>query len=165
MAPVMSFLSPCRLLLAALTVSLLAACTSVSVGPGGRITKVNYYHLNPGVVTRTLDPAVAFERDYHLYGAVTKAETVDRQGHYYTIFWRVDDRSQPVRLVFDYRQANTGLEVRSQELEVETPRRKNVSHFQVTGGSYHTQGRVTGWRVRLMRGDEELASQQSYLWN
>jgi hypothetical protein len=164
MAPVMSPLSPSRLLLAALTASLLAACSSVSVGSGGRITKVNYYHLNPGIVTRTLDPAITFERDYHLYGAVTKAETIERQGHYYTIFWRADDRTQPVRLVFEYRQANTGLAVKSQELEVAAPRRKNVSHFQVTGDSYHTDGRVTGWRVRLMRGDQELAAQQSYLW-
>ncbi len=165
MAPVMSHFSPYRLLLAALTLSLLAACTSVSMGSGGRITKVNYYHLGPGVVTRTLDPAVAFERDYHLYGAVTKAETVDRQGHYYTIFWRADDRTQPVRLVFEYRQANTGLEIKSQELTNEAPGRRNVSHFQVTGSSYHGDGRITAWRVRLLRGEQELASQQSYLWN
>jgi hypothetical protein len=164
MTPASPLLSPCRFLLAALTVSLLAACSSVSVGPGGQITKVNYYHLYPGVVTRTLDTAVAFERDYHLYGAVTKAEMVERQGNYFTIFWSVNDRTQPVRLVFEYRQANTGLEVKTFEQEIESPRRKNVSHFQVTGSSYHTDGRVSGWRIRLMRGEEELASQQSYLW-
>jgi len=161
----MSPFFPCRLLLAALTATLLAACSSLSVVPGGRITKVNYYHLHPGVVTRTLDPAVAFERDYHLYGAVTKAETINRQGHYYSIFWRTDDRTQPVKLVFEYRQANTGLEILRQELAIDSPRRSNVSHFQVTGDSYHTDGRITGWKVRLIRGDEELASQQSYLWN
>jgi len=156
---------PRLLVLAALAASLLTACSSVSVGPGGRITKVKYYHLAPGVATRTIDPAVAFERDYHLHGAVTKAESFERLGHYYTIFWRADDRSQPVRLVFEYRQANTGLAVKSQELTVEVPRRSNISHFHVTGGDYQTDGRVTGWKVRLMRGDEELASQQSYLWN
>ncbi|HCN28489.1 MAG TPA: hypothetical protein DIT64_06895 [Verrucomicrobiales bacterium] len=149
----------------ALALSALAACSTASIGPGGRISKVKHYHLVPGTMVQTIDTAVAFERDHHLYGAVTRAETRDRLGHYYTIFWKADDRSTPVKVVFDYRQANSGLTLKSMEFPVDEPRRSNATHFQVTGDDYHTGGRVTSWRVRLMRGNEELASQRSYLWN
>lgn len=149
----------------ALALVMLAACSSASIGPGGKIAKVKHYHLVPGTARQILDPAVAFERDHHLYGAVTRAETRGRLGQYYTVFWKADDRSSPVRVVFDYRQANTGLEVKSQEAAVEDIRRSNISQFQVTGDEYHSGGRVTSWRVRVLRGREELAAQQSYLWN
>ncbi|HYF37942.1 MAG TPA: hypothetical protein VD994_21750 [Prosthecobacter sp.] len=143
----------------------LSSCSSVSVGPGGRITKVDYYHLIPGKPVVSKDPAIEFQRDYRLYGAVTKAEIMARGGHYYTVHWQADDRSQPVTVRFEYRQANTGLTTQSVEEEVTDVRRSNTSKFQVTGDSYNSNGRVTAWRVSLRRGKEELASQESFLWN
>lgn len=155
----------CRFLALALLATSLASCSSVSVGPGGEISKVKYYHLNPGAPVSTVDTAVQFERDYLLYGAVTKTEVTDRFGHYYTIFWKANDRSQPVKVRFEYRQANTGLEAKAVEHEVTEIGRSNSSKFQVSGDEYNTAGRVTAWKVTLLRGQEELASQQSYLWN
>lgn len=155
----------CRLFVLALLATITASCSSARVGPGGRISKVKYYHLNPGNPVSTVDPAVEFERDYHLFGAVTKAEVTDRFGHYYTIFWKANDRTQPVTVRFEYRQANTGLTAKVVEQEVTDVRRSNSSKFQVSGSEYNTSGRVTAWRVTLLRGREELASQQSYLWN
>lgn len=157
--------SICRLFVLTLLAAVSASCSTVSVGPGGQISKVKYYHLIPGSPVSTIDPAIQFERDHLLYGAVTKAETMDRFGHYYTIFWKATDRTQPVTVRFEYRQANTGLEVKMQETEVTDLHRNNLSRFQVVGSEYNTSGRVTSWRVSLMRGKEELASQQSYLWN
>lgn len=154
-----------HLLGVALMALVMASCSTVSVGPGGRISKVKYYHLVPGNPVRTVDPAVEFERDHHLFGAVTRTEVLQRTGHYYTIFWRADDRTQPVTVRFEYRQANTGLNAKVIEEEVADLRRTNVSKFQVTGDDYSTHGRVTAWKVTLLRGKEELASQQSYLWN
>lgn len=154
-----------RILVLALLATTLASCSSVSVGPGGEISKVKYYHLNPGTPVNTVDAAVQFERDYLLHGAVTKAEVTDRFGHYYTIFWKVDDRTQPVTVRFEYRQANTGLVAKAVEQEVTDVGRSNSSKFQVSGDEYNTAGRVTAWKVTLLRGQEELASQQSYLWN
>lgn len=149
----------------ALALVTLSACSTTSVGPGGKVIKVQHYHLVPGQVRTIVDPAIAFERDHHLHGAVTRAEINQRIGQYYTIFWRADDRSMPVKVLFEYRQANTGLQVKAQEHAVENPRRTQVSKFQVIGDEQQKDGRVTSWRVRLMRGTEELASQQSYLWN
>lgn len=119
----------------------------------------------PGAPVRTVDRAVEFERDHLLYGAVTRADVTERFGHYYTIFWRANDRTQPVKVRFEYRQANTGLEAKVIEEEVTDVRRTNSTKFQVTGNEYNASGRVTAWRVTLLRGREELASQQSYLWN
>jgi hypothetical protein len=154
-----------RLFLVALAILSLASCSSVSEGPGGRINKVSYYHLMPGKPVISKDPAITFERDRRLYGAVTKEEILARGGHYYTVHWQADDRTQPVTVRFEYRQANTGLTSRTVEEVVTDLRRTNVSEFQVTGDSYNSNGRVTAWRVSLRRGKEELASQESFLWN
>lgn len=144
----------------------LSACSSAVNGPGGRISKVKYYHLMPGYVPRSTDPAILFERQHHLHGAVTKEQILERFGHYYAVFWKVNDREAgPVTVRFEYQQANSGLTKRTQEQIVDTIHRSNVSKFQVTGPEYQKSGRVTAWRVSILRGKEELVSQQSALWN
>ncbi len=154
-----------RLAILALATWGLASCSTATVANGGKISKVKYYHLVPGTPVTSNDPAIRFERDHHLYGAVTKAEIMDRGGHYYTIFWKADDRSQPVTVRFEYRQASTGLTSKVVEQEFADVRKSNIAKFQVTGGEYTSSGRVTAWKVTLMRGKDELASQESFLWN
>jgi hypothetical protein len=141
------------------------SCSTVSKGPGGQISKVKYFHLNPEIPLNTEERALMMERDYHLYGAVTREQQLARAGHYYSIFWKAEDRSAPLLVRFEYRQANSGLEEVSQEVPVDDIRRSNLTRFQVTGDPYHERGPVTAWRVSLVRGEEVLASQESYLWN
>ncbi|GEP45009.1 hypothetical protein [Brevifollis gellanilyticus] len=154
-----------RLLALAVAVSALASCSTTKVGNGASISKVKYYHLVPSKPILVQDQAIVFERLHYLYGAVTKAEVMARAGHYYTIWWKVDDRSQPVTVRFEYRQANNGLITKVLEEEVSDIRRSNTTKFQVTGDEYSSNGRVTAWRVSLMRGKEELVTKASYLWN
>jgi hypothetical protein len=154
-----------RLLALTVTASTFISCSSAVVGNGGRISKVNYYHLVPTKPVLVVDPAINFERQHHLFGAVTKAEVMERGGHYYTIFWKADDRTQPVTVRFEYRQANNGLTTKVLEENIDDVGRWNTTKFQVTGDEYNTNGRVTSWRVSLMRGKEELVSKASYLWN
>jgi len=157
---------PClRLGCLAILALFLSACSSAVDGPGGRIGKVKYYHMMPNYPPRSLDPSVLFEQQHHFYGAVTKAEIMERFGHYYTVFWKADDRTGPLTVRFEYQQAQTGLTKRVQEQIVDEVRRNNVSKFQVTGQEYLKSGRVTSWRVSVLRGKEELVSQQSALWN
>jgi len=160
-----SRLSCLRLGCLAILALLLPACSSAVNGPGGRIGKVKYYHMMPNYMLNTKDPAVIFEQKFHMYGAVTKQEITDRFGHYYTVFWKVNDRTGPVTVRFEYQQAQSGLAKRVQEQVVDDIRRGNVSKFQVTGPEYGKSGRVTAWRVSVLRGKEELVSQQSALWN
>lgn len=145
---------------------MLSACSSAVQGPGGRIGKVKYQHVMPGYVPRSIDPTIVFEQQHRLYGAVTKEEIMDRFGHYYAVFWKVDDRTAgPVTVRFEYQQAQSGLSKRVQEQVVDDIRRSNVSKFQVIGEEYRKSGRVTAWRVSVMRGKEVLVSQNSALWN
>lgn len=154
-----------RLTALALAATALVSCSSTTVGDGASISKVKYYHLIPSKPVNVADPSINFERQHHLYGAVTKAEVMARGGHYYTVFWKADDREQPVKVRLEYRQAGSGLETKVVEQEVADIRRNNTTHFQVTGDEYNSNGRVTAWRVTVMRGKAELVSKASYLWN
>ncbi len=140
------------------------SCSTVTRGDGAKITKVKYFHLNPEVPLNTEERALQMERDYHLYGAVTRAERQQRAGHYYSVFWKAEDRDSPILLRFEYRQANAGLEAMSLEIPIERIRRSNVTRFEITGDDYLDLGPVTAWKVTLVRGDQELVSQQSFLW-
>ena len=163
-------ISQARLLLCRLSAAVLAfftviSCSSVSKGPGGQVTKVRYYHLQPNERIRGQDPTILFERDYYLHGAVSLAEQMERAGHYYTVTWKADDRSQPVTVRFEYRQKNTGLKSKTLEQQVAEVGRSNTTQFQVTGTEYQTDGPVSAWKVTLLRGKDELASQRSFLWD
>ncbi len=149
----------------AILAMLLSACSSGVDGPGGRISKVRYYHLMPNYVPQTLDPMLLFERKHFIYGAVSKTEQMDRFGNYYTIFWKANERTGPLTVRFEYLQEHTGLTKRVQEQVVDNVRRSNVSKFEVTGEEYRKSGRVIAWRVTVLRGKEELVSQLSALWN
>lgn len=143
---------------------MVTSCTITSKGPGGAIDKVKYYNLQPQEILRSKDPALQFERSYRLYGAYTAAEQISRTGEYFDILWRADDRSQPVTVRFEYRQERTALAVKKQEIEVTDVRKRNTTEFKVIGPDFVAGGRVTAWRMTLVRGKEEIASQNSYLW-
>jgi len=148
-----------------LAVVMLGACSSAVTGPGGTITKVKYFHLQPGDIVQTRQQALIFERQHYMYGAVTAKEINDRFGHYFTVFWKLTERSGPVTVRLQYRLAKTGLQDFTQEQVVDDIRRSNLSRFEVNGAEYRENGRITMWKVSILRGKEELVSQQSFLWN
>ncbi len=149
----------------ALALFSLASCSSIPKGTGGAVTKVKIYSLNPSARLRAADPSLTFERQYHLYGAITQAEQLERAGQYYSVFWKADDRSQPVTVKFEYRQRSTGLAVKVKEVEITEVNRSNITKFEVIGEESRTGGQVTAWRASIMRGKEQLATAESYLWN
>jgi hypothetical protein len=144
--------------------ALLSSCSSAGKGSGGVVCKVKTFHLIPTERFITSDRSIAFERQYILHGAVTAADQQERAGQYYSFLWKVTDRTQPVTVKFQYRQANTGLEIQEMIQEVTDVRRSNWSKFQVTGPAYNVNGRVTAWKLTLSRAGEVLGSEQSYLW-
>ena len=154
-----------RLTLAVLAALTLGACSSSVTGPGGKITKVKYFHLQPGDLRQAQQRTLSFEREHVFYGAITAQEINDRFGHYYAFSWKLDDRTGPVTVRFQYRLAKTGLRDFSQEQVVDDIGRSNLSRFEVNGPEYRNNGRITMWKVTLLRGKEELVSQQSFLWN
>lgn len=149
---------------AVLALGALASCNTIPKGSGGSITKVTAYKLDPRNNRRIADPTLRFERRYRLYGAVTKAQQLEREGVYMTVFWKALDRSQPVTVRFEYRQRDTGMKVHTLDQEVTDVRRSNVTEFQIVGEAFRTNGPVTAWHATLMRGKEQLGSADSFLW-
>ncbi|RBP39615.1 hypothetical protein DES53_10942 [Roseimicrobium gellanilyticum] len=154
-----------RLILTAGMVSLLAACsTTPKTETGAKITKVNPYWLaDISEPIRAQDPSILHERNALLHGAISNDERTARQGNYFTIFWELADR-QPVTVRLEYRQANSGLKVKTIEQEVTELKKHNVTKFSFIGEDYVTNGRVTSWRASLVRGKQTLADYKSYLW-
>ncbi len=132
---------------------------------GDTVKKVKIYRLDPaGPRVMAGDPAIDFERRYRLHGALTTEEVAARSGNYYTVFWSVADRSSPVTVRFEYRQAKSGSKVKVIEQTTDQPKASNLTEFQVTGPAFLEDGKVLAWRVLLVRGRETIAARESYLW-
>jgi len=137
----------------------------VSCGVPEGAVRIKQYHLRAvGDDPAGVAPLRA-ERRKRLHGAISEAEQRERLGHYYAVRWDGPPgrEREAVRLVFDYRQAATGDEVR--RLEIERPGTgEGVAEFRVTGPAYLRGGRVLAWRLRFFRGGELVETHRSYLW-
>ncbi|TAG09455.1 MAG: hypothetical protein EAZ42_06940 [Verrucomicrobia bacterium] len=106
------------------------------------------------------------EKQEKLFGAVSMQERKQRLGQYYTMLW--NDASgvgtAPVRVVFLYQQAQSTNRIKRMEQTFSAATPSGKAEFAVRGDDYFKRGRVLAWKATLYRGQEELASQQSYLW-
>ena len=153
-----------RLSAGTLAVLMTGACQSNNVAKTGTvITNSKYFLLDPAQQPASVDPMIRFERRHHLHGAITREERKDRYGHYY-VFWWNDRALTPAVIRLEYRQENTGVQTKVQQFAVQAPYPKNKSRFQVTGTDYQQGGRVTSWRVSIIRNGKIIAHDQSYLW-
>jgi hypothetical protein len=166
-----------RVLFVAGIASLLASCSSTppswlpwsgSKKPQkpGEITLIKPYLLDFKQPKRYSgeDQAIRFERDHYMFGAISAKDNDQRQGHYYTVMWRVTDIGGPVKLRMEYRQEKTGFEIRTQEQEFTSYKHHNVAEFKVTGNAFKFGGRITCFRFRLYRDNQLLDQKRSYLW-
>jgi hypothetical protein len=141
---------------------LCSGCTTTDSGPV-TITKVNPYHLQNEAPMATDDRMLEFEQLRYTRGAIESSEYWDKQGNYYTIFWKTESKS-PVTVRLEYRQGKTGSEVHMEETLVAEPKRSNVTKFQVTGDTYHDLGKVTQWKASIVENGTVVAEYKSYLW-
>jgi len=128
------------------------------------ITKVKYFGLNPRDRVRTHDRMLKFEQRYYRHGAVDDAQLEKRIGHYYSVFWKTDDRSTDIKLRLDYRHQSTGPKNYSYEVDIDKVRRRNLTKFAVVGEAYETLGPVTAWKVSLIINGEVAGENKSFLW-
>jgi hypothetical protein len=149
-------------LLLAVAAAGLVSCASTS--KDAEISKVNYYRFDSKKKLVTADPSISFEQKYYLYGAISEEEVAAREGIYFNVHWGVKDRSQPVKLVLQYRQAKTGAALYSKEVEPSSIKGSNTTEMSVIGDDWVKNGHVTAWKISLMRGKEEVAEHHSYLW-
>jgi hypothetical protein len=109
------------------------------------------------------DAAVAFERSYRTYGAITARDTSDRVGTYLDFFWRAP-RDSDVRVRFEYRQEKLHSFVQAREVHYPRSKKLNRTEFAVIGEDYADDGRVTAWQALLIVNGRVVAVHRSYLW-
>lgn len=118
----------------------------------------------PSTKTATAqDASIMFERQYRLFGAVTKLDRRQCYGNYFDFFWRA---KRPADLVvrLEYRQEKLHAHVQAQEISYSSARGNYKTEFKVVGDDYFDDGRVIAWRCLLIANGKIVAETHSYTW-
>jgi hypothetical protein len=126
--------------------------------------KTKVFLNDPQYEKPTIDPMLAFERQRVNFGAVSSFDREQRQGHYFTFFWR-SNRTADLTLRLEYRQQNLGAYVQAKELFYKDAKGSYKSEFDIIGDDYRQDGKVTGWRAVLIENGRIVGLNQSFLWN
>ena len=128
-------------------------------GKGGKLGSTA-----PSSKTTTVqDASIRFERQYRLFGAVTKLDQRERTGNYFDFFWRAR-RLADVTVRLEYKQEKLHAHVQGQEVFYPRVRGTHKTEFKVVGDDYFDDGRVIAWRCLLIEGGQVVAESHSYLW-
>ncbi len=104
------------------------------------------------------------EMNKRLYGAVSTKERELRKGQFYAVRWQDLSGSNPVKIVFEYRQQTTGATVKRKS-RVLPAAVEGRTEFEITGSDYYQNGRVLAWRMTLYDGKKVVSRKQSFLWD
>jgi hypothetical protein len=109
------------------------------------------------------DASITFERQYRLFGAVTKLDQHQRFGNYFDFFWRA---RRPADLIvrLEYRQEKLHAHVQAQEISYSNVHGHHKTEFKVIGDDYFDGGRVIGWRCSLIENARIVAENRSFMW-
>ena len=133
--------------------------TTQQKGKGGKLSSTA-----PSTKSTTVqDASIRFERQYRLFGAVTKLDQRERIGNYFDFFWRAR-RATDLTMRLDYRQEKLHAHVQAQEISYPNARGSYKTEFKVLGDDYFDDGRVTAWRCLLIEKGRIVAETHSYMW-
>lgn len=133
--------------------------TIQNAGKGGKLGSTQ-----PSSKTTTVqDASIRFERQYRLFGAVTKLDQRERMGNYFDFFWR-SRRGADLTVRLEYKQEKLHAHVQAQELFYPSARGNYKTDFKVVGDDYFDDGRVIAWRCLLIENGRIVAETRSYLW-
>lgn len=107
--------------------------------------------------------SITFERQYRLYGAVTKLDQHQRFGNYFDFFWRLKHPAD-VTVRLEYRQEKLHAHVQAQEVSYADVKGNQKTEFKVVGDDYFDGGRVIAWRCLLINDGKIVAENRSFLW-
>ncbi|HME89165.1 MAG TPA: hypothetical protein VKE30_08155 [Chthoniobacterales bacterium] len=113
--------------------------------------------------TTVQDASIRFERQYRLFGAVTKLDLRERVGNYFDFFWKAR-RSADLMVRLEYRQEKLHAHVQAQEISYPSARGSYKTEFKVVGDDYFDDGPVTAWRCLLIENGRIVAETHSYMW-
>ena len=133
--------------------------TVQGTGKGGKLASTA-----PSSKTTTVqDASIRFERQYHLFGAVTKLDQRERMGNYFDFFWRAR-RTADLAVRLEYKQEKLHAHIQAQEVFYQGARGSIKTSFKVVGDDYFDDGRVIAWRCLLIENGRVVAETHSYLW-
>jgi hypothetical protein len=113
--------------------------------------------------TTVQDASIRFERQYRLFGAITKLDQRERMGNYFDFFWRAR-RIADLTVRLEYRQEKLHAHTQAQEIFYPRARGSYKTEFKVVGDDYFDDGRVIAWRCLLIENGRIVAEAHSYLW-
>ena len=113
--------------------------------------------------TTVQDASIRFERQYRLFGAVTRLDQRERMGNYFDFFWKAR-RTADLAVRLEYRQEKLHAHVQAQEISYSNARGSYKTEFKVVGDDYFDDGRVTAWRCLLIENGRIVAETHSYMW-
>ena len=125
--------------------------------------RVRQFHLRE-IDLPSGHPFIVAEMNHHLHGAVTERERKLRLGNYYHVRWGGLSGQEPVKIVFECRQAKTGASVHRYEFPM-AAKRKGEREIVIGGYDYLKNGHVQAWRITLYEGKRAIAVKKSYLWD
>jgi len=128
---------------------------------GGQGTNAASYSRSTSVLQ---EASITFERQYRLFGAVTRLDQRQRFGDYFDFFWRAK-RPADLTIRFEYRQDKLHAHVQGQEISYGNVRGNQKSEFKVIGDDYFDGGRVLAWRCLLIENGRIVAETHSFLWD
>lgn len=111
------------------------------------------------------DPMARNEKLRRLHGAVSMEERKNLLGAYYTIHWKdADTKLGPASIAFEYQQGATGSSIKTVHRDFPKHSTSGKTEIAIIGDDYFQGGRVLAWRATLRRGNQIVATRQSYLW-
>jgi hypothetical protein len=113
--------------------------------------------------TTVQDASIRFERQYRLFGAVTKLDQRERMGNYFDFFWKAR-RLADLTVRLEYKQEKLHAHIQAQEAFYPQARGNYKTEFKVVGDDYFDDGRVIAWRCLLIENERIVAETHSYLW-
>lgn len=113
--------------------------------------------------TTVQDASIRFERQYRLWGAVTKLDQRERFGNYFDFFWKAR-RTANLTVRLEYKQEKLHAHVQAQEISYSNARGTYKTEFKVVGDDYLDDGRVTAWRCLMIENGQVVAEMHSFLW-
>jgi hypothetical protein len=109
------------------------------------------------------EASITFERQYRLFGAVTKLDQHQRFGNYLDFFWQAR-RPANLTVRLEYRQEKLHEHVQAQEISYQNVRGSQKTEFKVIGDDYFDNGRILSWRCLLIENGQVVAENRSFLW-
>lgn len=126
--------------------------------------KIKTFLNAPELIKGSEDRMLDFRTKHINHGAVTGYDRRQREGHYFTFFWRAK-READLTFRIEYRQERLGAFVQAREVEYPGAKGSFKTDVAIIGDDYLEEGKITAWRALLIEDGRIVGLTQSFLWN